>query len=70
MNNYERYKKYIETQCCNCKNKETDLCEIRITAFDGTISTKCAYYIKDKEVQKPKKILRRTAKQKKPLMRV
>lgn len=64
------YKKYIETQCVNCKNKKTDLCEIRITQIDKTIYTKCVYYEKDKDLSKPKRILWRTARQNKPLMKL
>lgn len=44
MTNEERYQKYIEENCKNCKNKEKDLCEIRISVFNNIITTKCAYY--------------------------
>ena len=70
MMNYERYRKYIETQCPNCKNRVTDLCEIRIIQFDGEIITSCVYFEKDKEVEKPKKRLWTTAKRKRPLMKL
>lgn len=70
MNNHERYKKYIETQCPNCKNKTTDLCEIRIVDTGSEIVTMCAYFEKENEPDKPEKWLWRTAKQKKPLMKL
>ena len=44
MTNEERYEKYIEENCKNCKNKDKDLCEIRISYFNNTITTKCVYY--------------------------
>lgn len=69
MKNYERYKKYIELTCPCCKNKDTNLCEIRISYFDGIIKTRCAYYEKDKsKIEKPIKYYV-TAKRQKPLMR-
>lgn len=69
MSNNERLKKYIETECVNCKNRTTDLCDIRIIKTDRTICTKCVYYEKDNEPQGFKKQLIRTAKQNKPLMK-
>lgn len=46
MTNEERYEKYIEENCKNCKHrrKEEDLCEIRISYFNNIITTKCVYY--------------------------
>ena len=45
MTNAERYEKYIEEYCKNCKNKDTDLCEIRvINRVDNVNVTKCEYY--------------------------
>ena len=45
MTNAERYEKYIEEHCTNCKNKDTDLCEIRIiNRIEDVIVTKCEYY--------------------------
>ena len=69
MDNYERFKKYIETQCVNCKNRDTNLCEIRISVIDNIINTKCAYFEKDKEVEKPKKRLWTLARRLRPIMR-
>ena len=46
MTNEERYQKYIEEHCKNCKHrrKEEYLCEIRISALNDVVITKCAYY--------------------------
>ena len=71
MTNEERFEKYIETECSNCKNRTTDLCDIRISIdSDGTIFTKCAYYEKENEPEGYKKKLIRFAKQNKPLMKL
>lgn len=61
------YQTYIRTLCSNCKNKNTNLCEIR-KDIRGTL--KCSYYIKDKEIRTYKKQLIRTANQGKPIMRI
>lgn len=44
MTNEERYQKYIEEYCRKCKNNKTDLCDIRISAIDNIVRTKCEYY--------------------------
>ena len=44
MTNQERIQKYIKTQCKNCKNKDTNLCEIRVFDADNVITTRCVYY--------------------------
>lgn len=44
MTNAERYKKYKEEHCKNCKHKEEYLCDIRIFVFNDIITTKCGYY--------------------------
>ena len=44
MTNEERYEKYVKENCKNCKNKDKDLCEIRISALNDVVITKCAYY--------------------------
>lgn len=44
MTNEERYKKYIQEHCKNCKNRKTDLCEIRISVQDDVVRTRCEYY--------------------------
>ncbi len=48
MKNYERYEKYIEEHCTNCKHRKENLCDIRISVLNNIITTKCAYYEKDK----------------------
>jgi len=53
MTNEERYQKYIEQHCKNCKNNKTDLCDIRISAIDNIVMTKCWYY--DKGIKKEQK---------------
>lgn len=50
MTNEERYQKYAEEHCKRCKNKETNLCEIRISKCNDIIQTKCVYYEKDKQL--------------------
>lgn len=53
MTQKERYQKYIKEQCINCSNKDTDLCEIRtIKNLDGTVTTRCEYYIRNKKGDK------------------
>lgn len=47
MTNQERYEKYVKENCKDCKNKDKDLCEIRISALNDVIITKCAYYEKE-----------------------
>ena len=44
MTNEERYKKYIKEHCKNCKNRKTNLCNIRITVVQDTVRTKCDEY--------------------------
>ena len=44
MTNDERFKKYIEYNCKTCKNKNTNLCDIRISVVKDIIMTKCAHY--------------------------
>ena len=50
MTDKERYEKYIKEHCSHCKNKDTNLCEIRIMDYNNTIVTKCCYY--ESELQK------------------
>ena len=61
------YETYTRTLCSNCKNRKTNLCEIR-KDIKGTI--KCCYYIKDKDIEGYKKPLIRLAVQEKPLMKL
>ena len=44
MTNEERYKKYIEEHCKNCKHRKEYLCDIRIFAINNEVITKCDYY--------------------------
>lgn len=57
MTQEERYKKYIKENCKNCKNKTTDICEIRILQIEDTIITKCENYERDKETKPRKKAI-------------
>lgn len=61
------YETYTRTLCSNCKNRQTNLCEIR-KDINGTL--KCCYYDKDKEVQGYKRQLNITANQHKPIMKL
>lgn len=44
MTNEERYKKYVKEHCCNCSNKKSNLCDIRIFVLNHIVCTKCGYY--------------------------
>lgn len=44
MTNEERFQKYIEEHCRHCKNKTKFMCDIRISAIDNIVRTKCDYY--------------------------
>ena len=44
MTNKERYKKYIEEHCSVCKNRDTDLCNIKIWKDKDIIYTRCVYF--------------------------
>ena len=45
MDFQERVDKYIKEHCKNCKNKNTDLCEIRFSRMDDV--AKCQFYKKE-----------------------
>ena len=60
------YETYIRTLCSNCKNRETNLCEIR-KDINGTL--KCCYYAKDKDIEGYKREEIVTAKKQKPFMK-
>lgn len=62
MTTAERYQKYIEEHCKNCKHKTEDLCDIRISVLNDITITKCIYYEKDKQPVGYRKPLDRTAK--------
>ena len=44
MTNSERFKKYIKEHCKNCKNRKSDLCDIRIAVKNDVIERKCQFY--------------------------
>lgn len=60
------YETYIRVICKNCKNKQSDLCEIR-RCLNGNLQ--CIYYEKDKELKGFKEFKGRTANQSKPIMK-
>lgn len=55
MTNQERFQKYIDEHCKDCKHKNEDLCDIRISYFDGVVTTRCIYYERDKNEEKKTK---------------
>lgn len=61
------YQTYTIKLCSNCKNRNSDLCEIR-KDINGT--TKCVYYEKEKQHEGYKKFKGRVANQGKPIMRL
>jgi len=61
------YETYIRTLCSNCKNRRTNLCEIR-KDIKGT--AKCVYYQKDKETEGYKQFRGRLANQSQPIMKI
>lgn len=61
------YETYTIKLCINCKNRESNLCEIR-KDINGTL--KCVYYEKDKEIEGYKQFKGRLANQNKPIMRI
>ena len=44
MTNKERLEKYKEEYCSKCKNRDKELCDIRVFTIDKTIYTKCGFY--------------------------
>ena len=48
MTNEERFKKYVEVHCKNCKNRYQDFCEIRISQINDIIKTSCEFYERSK----------------------
>ena len=44
MTNAERFQKYVEENCKNCKNKTKFMCDIRISKINNIEQTKCEYY--------------------------
>lgn len=44
MTNIERLEKYKKEHCSKCKNKDKDLCDIRVFEIDKIVCTKCGFY--------------------------
>ena len=57
---------YARTICVNCKNRKTDLCDVRKDISD---KLKCVYYKREKKNEGYKQFKGRTADQQKPLMK-
>lgn len=57
---------YARTICVNCKNRNTDLCDVRWTIGN---TLKCVYYEKEKENKGYEKFKGRIADQQKPIMK-
>ena len=56
MTNAERFQKYIDEHCKDCKHRSEELCDIRISFLDGVVTTKCSYFEREKnETEKKKK---------------
>lgn len=49
MTNSERFKKYVKEHCKNCKNRTSDLCDIRISIINNIVQTKCMFYERNRE---------------------
>lgn len=62
------YESYVENLCINCKNKNTNFCNIRKT-IEGTL--KCVYYEREtkQEGYKDKIKMNVTARKGKPIMK-
>ena len=69
MTNEERLKKYVEENCKNCKNKNKDLCNIKIAVINDIVKTKCNFYEREEIKREKKKLLYTTANKSKPLMK-
>ena len=46
MTDKERYEKYVKEHCNNCKNRHTDLCEIKASK-SSNVDARCESYEKD-----------------------
>lgn len=71
MTNGERFKKYAKENCQNCRNRKSNLCDIRISVIDSIIQTKCQFYEREtkKAGYKDKVKVNVTAKRNKPIMK-
>lgn len=52
MTNKERLEKYKEEHCCKCKNKDKELCDIRVFEIDKIVCTKCGFYEREDKEKK------------------
>ena len=69
MTNSERYQKYIKEHRKNCKNRTSNLCDIRIAVKNDVIETKCVYYEKENNLEGYKEQTKVMAKKQKPIMK-
>lgn len=69
MTNEERFKKYVEEHCKNCKNKHEDVCEIKIAVINDIVKTSCEFYVREEMKREKKKLLYTTSSKSKPLMK-
>ena len=71
MTNRERFKRYVEENCKNCKNKTNNLCDIRISVVDNVIQTKCQFYERENKLvgYRDKIKIKVTARKGKPIMK-
>ena len=49
MSNEERFKKYVEENCKNCKNRYENVCEIKIEVINDIVKTFCEFYERSKK---------------------
>ena len=49
MTNEKKKKKYIDEHCKNCRHKNEDLCDIRISYLNGIVTTRCSFYEREKK---------------------
>lgn len=60
------YETFVRTVCVHCKNRTTNLCEIK---KDMNGEARCMHYEKNKEFEGYKEFKGRLAEQSKPLMK-
>lgn len=60
------YETYVRTICTNCKNRTTNLCEIK---KDINGEARCMHYEKNKEFEGYKEFKGRLTHQSKPIMK-
>lgn len=57
---------YTRTICTNCRNRNTDLCEVRKTVNN---TFRCIYYEKEKDIKGYEKFKGTIAEHNKPIMK-